>query len=245
MSSEPPASIWARPEPGTRGASHTREQIAAAAIALADAEGIEAVSMRRVAAELGAGTMTLYHYVKNKDELFELISDAIMGEVLIPDGEMPAKWRDAIAEVARRSHAAFLNHPWTVDVPPGSEGGPNGLKHFEQSLAAVAGTGLGREGKMDVVTMVDEYAFGSIMRMNLTKEAFGDENAAEDWLETLLKRMSDPGSGEFPEIKAFFADDDPVELMRRMIASVNDETRFERGLQILLDGIEARIESGW
>ena len=136
MSSGPSPSIWSRPEPGARGASHSREEIAAAAIRLADAEGIDAVSMRRVAAELGAGTMTLYHYVKNKDELMELVSDAIMGEVLIPDGEMPADWRRAMAELARRSHAVFLAHPWTVDVAPGTEGGPNGLKHFEQSLAA-------------------------------------------------------------------------------------------------------------
>ncbi|MCB0876939.1 MAG: helix-turn-helix transcriptional regulator, partial [Solirubrobacterales bacterium] len=126
MSSDVPGSIWTRPEPGSRGASHTREEIAAAAIALADAEGFDAVSMRRVAAELGAGTMTLYHYVKNKDELFELVSDAIMGEVLIPDGELSEDWREATAQLARSTFSIFRNHPWTVDLPPGTEEGPNG-----------------------------------------------------------------------------------------------------------------------
>src|SRR5215207_5547112 len=65
--------IWARPEPGERRPAHTREKIAETAIAIADAEGFEAVSMRRIAAELGAGTMTLYHYVRTKDELVALM----------------------------------------------------------------------------------------------------------------------------------------------------------------------------
>ena len=92
------SSIWDRPEPGSRRPRHTREQIAAAALAIADREGFEAVSMRRVAAEVGAGTMTLYHYVRTKDDLIDLMDDAIMGEVLIPDGELPATWREAMRD---------------------------------------------------------------------------------------------------------------------------------------------------
>src|SRR5262249_21982259 len=90
------APIWARPEPGSRRPRFTREQIAAAALAIADAEGMEAVSMRRVAADLGAGTMTLYHYVRTKDELIALMDDAIVGEVLLPDDELPRGWRAAM-----------------------------------------------------------------------------------------------------------------------------------------------------
>jgi AcrR family transcriptional regulator len=63
--------------------------------------------MRRVAAELGAGTMTLYHYVRTKDDLRALMDDAIMGELLIPTDELPAGWRAALTEIARRSHATF------------------------------------------------------------------------------------------------------------------------------------------
>lgn len=245
MSSGPSTSIWNRPEPGARGASHTREEIAAAAIKLADAEGIEAVSMRRVAAELGAGTMTLYHYVKNKDELFELVGDEIMGEVLIPDGEMPDHWRDALAEIARRSHAVFLRHPWTVEVPPGAAEGPNGIKHFEQSLAASAGLGLGKEARLDVIFMVDDFAFGSILRMNLTGDSFGEEDARDEWIAARLLQLPDLDPAEYPQLTAFYEGEDPEELMRRMMDAVNDDSRFERGLQILLDGIEQRIEAGW
>ena len=78
------ALIWTRPEPGTRRPKFTRDQIASTALAIADTEGFAAVSMRRIAAELGAGTMTLYYYVRTKDELVALMDDAIMGEVLDP-----------------------------------------------------------------------------------------------------------------------------------------------------------------
>src|SRR5262245_12639315 len=82
-------SIWSRPEPRARRPAHTRDGIASAAIRIADAEGFEAVSMRRVAAELRAGTMTLYHYVRTKDELLALVDNAVMGELLVPPGELP------------------------------------------------------------------------------------------------------------------------------------------------------------
>ena len=245
MSSDTPGSIWSRPEPGARGAAYSRESIAEAAIALADAEGFDAVSMRRVAAELGAGTMTLYHYVKNKDELIELIDDAIMGELLIPEGELAEDWREACAQLARSTYAIFRNHPWTVDLPPGNEEGPNGMKHFEQSLAAVSGTGLDREGMLDVIFMIDDYAFGAVLRRNMLNKAFTDEAAADEWITSQLRRLPELASDAFPYLRDFYEGEDPEELMKRMIASINDDSRFERGLQILLDGIESRIKSGW
>ena len=76
--------IWLRAEPVRRKPRFTREAIAAAAFAIADAKGFEAVSMRGIAAKLGAGTMTLYHYVRTKDDLVALMDDALMGEILIP-----------------------------------------------------------------------------------------------------------------------------------------------------------------
>ena len=81
--------------------------------------------MRRVAESLGAGTMTLYHYVRNKDELVTLMIDAVMGEVLVPDGELPADWREAMSKIARRSRDAFRRHRWMLDEVGEAGGGPN------------------------------------------------------------------------------------------------------------------------
>src|SRR5262245_7471646 len=98
--------IWARPEPGGRRPRFTRQQIAAVALAIADAEGFGAVSMRRVAAELGAGTMTLYYYVRSKDELLDLMDCALMADVLIPDGGLPTCGRDGrLLPLAGRRHS--------------------------------------------------------------------------------------------------------------------------------------------
>ena len=186
------SSIWDRPEPGARRPRHTREQIAAAALAIADREGFEAVSMRRVAREVGAGTMTLYHYVRTKADLVDLMDDAIMGEVLIPDGELPATWRAAMRAIACSSYAAFLRHPWALQAMTGSRGGPNGMRHFEQSLAAVASLALPARAKLELMGIVDDYVFGFIFRTAEVAAAF-TAMATEEVIEELC-RTSRPRS---------------------------------------------------
>src|SRR5580658_9905519 len=94
--------IWARPEPAARQPRFSREQIAAAALEIADADGFEAVSMRKIAAHLGAGTMSLYRYIATKDDLVALLDDALLAEALVPGGELPHDWQEALALVARR-----------------------------------------------------------------------------------------------------------------------------------------------
>src|SRR5882757_9272482 len=120
--------VWARIAPGSRKPVYSREMIVQKALEIADAEGYEALSMRRIASELGAGTMTIYHYVATKDELVTLIGDAVMGEIVIPDDELPDGWRDGMAELARRTLAIFMTHPWIVehlDEGDPSAAGPN------------------------------------------------------------------------------------------------------------------------
>src|SRR6266540_2560688 len=133
---ERPESIWMRPEPTGRRAPRSRDDIAAAAIAVADAEGIEAVSMRRVAAELGFGTMSLYHYVRSKDELLDLMSDGIMGGQLVDDAELQQGWRAGLTAIAHATRRNIERHPWMGDAmrPQHSNvPGPNAMRHVDQS----------------------------------------------------------------------------------------------------------------
>ena len=88
--------LWTRAEPPAAGPASRRDDIAEAAVRIADTEGFDALSMRRLAAELDAGTMTLYHYVRTKDELLTLVTDAVMGEVVVP------RRRAAADRLARR-----------------------------------------------------------------------------------------------------------------------------------------------
>src|SRR6201996_5375916 len=90
----------------------SRETIAAAALEIADKEGFAAVSMRRIAQDLNVGTMSLYYYVKTKDDLMAVMDDALMGEALLP--ALPKPWKRAIAEIATKTHAIYLRHPWAL-----------------------------------------------------------------------------------------------------------------------------------
>ncbi len=164
MASVEDALIWTRPEPGTRRPKFTRDQIATSALAIADTEGFAAVSMRRVAAELGAGTMTLYYYVRTKDELVALMDDALMAEVLVPDDELPSHWYDALTAVALRTWDILTRHPWALHSLQNAPAGPNAMRHFEQSLAALAGTDLDAPDKFQLLAMVDDYVHGNALR---------------------------------------------------------------------------------
>jgi AcrR family transcriptional regulator len=234
--------IWTRPEPGERRPAYTREKIAETAIAIADAEGFEAVSMRRIAAELGAGTMTLYYYVRTKDELIALMDDAIMGELIIADDELPDGWREGLAELARRTHALFLKHPWSLESLRNAEGGPNGLRHVEQSLAVAARTGLPAEQHFELTALVDDYVFGHILRTAEVRRAMGDADVAMRRMEGLIGYFEALlETGEYPNVEAAIGRD-VREGFARVAAVANDEGRFERGLQILLDGVELDLE---
>jgi len=200
--------------------------------------------MRRVAAELGAGTMTLYHYVKNKDELLALVDDTIMGGLLIPEDELPAGWREGFAEIARRTRDAFLHHPWTVDIPHGAEGGANGTRHFEQSLEVASRTGLPLEQQMEVVALVDDYVFGYTLRYNriVAEMSAQPEDAIDEWAKVFVERMTALDRDEYPRLHAMVDERNLPEAMPAMMEEALSPERFERGLGLLLDGIEARID---
>jgi AcrR family transcriptional regulator len=229
--------VWFREEPAPRRASHTRADIARAALEIADSEGFEAVSMRRVAQRLGAGTMTLYHYVRNKDELIMLMSDAVMAEVVVPEGELSDDWRTALTQIANRSHDAFSAHHW-VFQKMGDDGvpGPNGMRHFEQSLRAVAGLGLGRDHTFEVIGQVDDYVFGYSLRE--LQEAEEQERGWSPEVIDFFRR--ELATGAYPLIEDFFGEDFEASFEEAM-EFMADEGRFARGLARLLDGIEAEF----
>lgn len=237
-------SLWTRPEPGTRKPGHSREAIAAAAVAIADEEGIEAVSMRKVAARLGAGTMTLYHYVGGKDDLWALVSNAMLGELLVPDGELPTDdWRAAVKAIAHRTKGIFDRHPWALrsmfDGAEGAEFGPNAMRHFEQSMAAVSSLPLPAEERVEIVGLVDEYVWGYVFA-NAHEAA---EAESPGFMERMAAYLGEQlASGEFPHTQALLREGEaPADALARVMAASRDPARFERGLDRLLDGIEAGL----
>src|ERR1700739_1083731 len=104
--------IWAVSAPSARRPRFSREQLAEAALALADADGFDALTMRRVAEDLGAGTMTLYYYVRTKEDLLALVEDAMMGETFEACDPLPKAWRRAVRKLATATRTTYVRHPW-------------------------------------------------------------------------------------------------------------------------------------
>ena len=118
--------------------------------------------MRRVARELGVGAMTLYHHVADKEELVELMADAISAEMLVPE-PFPDGWRAAMSAIAHCTRDTFARHPWLIrTVGEYSRVTLNTLRHIEQSLRAVSE--LGEDLGARVLFAVDEYTFGFVLR---------------------------------------------------------------------------------
>jgi AcrR family transcriptional regulator len=190
----------------------SREKIAAAALAIADAEGFSSVSMRRIAQEMGVGTMSLYYYVKTKADLIAVMDDALMGEVLAPS--LPANWREALTVIASRTRDVFLRHPWALSSMLSAPPGANAMHHMEQCLEALAGTGMTIREKLTLLAIMDDFVFGYALR-----------EAASDPKVDLKLAKAQLATGAFPRLKEVFG-------KGRMPAMPD---RFRRGLQALLD----------
>ena len=228
--------MWTRSDRANRKPRFNRGDIAAAAIRIADAEGFEAVSMRRLAAELDAGTMTLYHYVHTKDELLTLIVDAFLAEVVLSPGQrLPRDWRAAITMIGRRTRDALRRHPWILDITDDPNIGPNAMRHFDQSWQALASLEASIEDKLDLITVVDEYVFGFCLheRNNLT----GDASDAEmvDYIGALLR------DDDYPALAGMVSELGLQSLWSRIHTHARGAGRFDRNLARLLAGFEASL----
>ena len=120
----------------------SRKAIVATAMRLLDAEGLAALSMRRIADQLGTGAASLYWHVGSKDGLLDLVFDEVVGEVTIPDPD-PPRWREQVKDIARAQRAVSLRHPYAVQLSIGRiPMGPNALRYSERTLAVLRAGGL-------------------------------------------------------------------------------------------------------
>ncbi len=232
--------LWRkRPQP-TRGPKPalTVEGIVEAALRVADSEGIAAMSMRRVADELGAGAMTLYRYVPGKAELLDVMLDTVYGE--LPKRVVPGDWRAKLDEVARENRELYLKHPWMLHVavsrPPL---GPEVMAKYEYELAAVEGIGL-TDVEMDAtVALVNGYVHGAVRAAVEARQVIQHSGMTDKqwWL------------AHVPHLDRI-ADIDSFPLATRVGTAVGDEFdapydsdhAFEYGLSRLLDGVAALVK---
>ena len=202
--------------------------------------------MRRVASELGLGTMSLYHYVRSKDELLDLMGDAVMGGQLVDETDLQKGWRAGLTAIANATRANFERHPWigaTMNPRPSTIPGPNAMRHVDQSIAAVADLDVDVPTKMSIMAAVDDYVIGFVIRSQRVaefEEQVEDDATVAEWMETIFGRLRERiASGAYPHlqraIEANRAAGGRDEDLGRMASS---QDRFDGGLKMMLDGIE-------
>ncbi|MCO1596949.1 TetR/AcrR family transcriptional regulator [Micromonospora sp. RHAY321] len=148
--------IWTRPERGSRGPApaHSRDAIVAAAVALADAQGLAAVSMRAVATALGTGAGSLYRYLSSRDDLLDLMADRVVGE-LRPYPQAEGDWLDAMLLLARRQLALHRSHPWLLDLSHRTSGiGPESLAWFDNCIRILEPVDCAVTVKFEAIAMM-------------------------------------------------------------------------------------------
>ena len=219
---------------GRKGLSVDR--IVAAAIEIADGDGVAALSMRRVAERLGVGAMSLYTYVPGKGELVDLMIDQVLGEMDRP--EVPGGWRARLEHVARSNLALYQRHPWVLQVgtarPPM---GPNLLAKYDYELRALEDTGLSEVEMDTLLTSVLAYVSGAANAAVEAEAAPGRSGMTdEQWWAVQAPLLE----------KVFDAERFPVAARVGAAAGeayglLDPAYAFDFGLQRLLDGIEVFI----
>ena len=223
--------VWDRPEPPHPPVPLDRERIIAAAVALADEGGLEAVSVRKVAARLNAGPMRLYGFISTKDELFDLLVDEVHAEIL-PE-EQPGDWREALRVLAHRTRQAALRHEWLADLLGGRPSlGPNGLAVTEAKLAALDGL-ADIDTVMRAVETVSAYLTGAIRHEIANLRAERATGLSErDWQRAHgphVTRML--ATGRFPALAKAVHDGTDVDA----------EASFAIGLDWVLDAVATKL----
>ncbi|MFD4026824.1 TetR/AcrR family transcriptional regulator [Streptomyces sp. NPDC058576] len=234
---KPATSVWDRPRPRPRE-QLTREQIVAAAIELLDAEGVEALSMRKLGTRLEAAATSLYRHVANKDELIELVVDDVYGELQVPSAAGRDPWRATVARTAADLRAMVLRHPWIA-----SELSQVGLVHIGPNALRMASGLLAQFETAGFPADETERALGTLMAYVVgiaTSEAAylsliaRSGRTEQEWVADVRPAFDEAARPHAPLREASSARQD---VHPRQIR----DDDFAYGLERVLDGLSARL----
>lgn len=220
----------------------SRDEIVAAAIGIADRDGTAAISMRKIAQVLQAGAMSLYWHLASKEHLLELMLDAMLAEVAVP--EPTGDWKADLRTQARSMREVLLRHTWVVDFigarPPLS---PNTLRSIDKMLASLDGLDLDTETAMNVLQTVNTYVSGAVLREFQEIRTQREQEQLLIAHEELLDKLGEwrrrlAAAGKFEHFLRMLDDNvDPD-------AESTRQERFEFGLDCVLEGVAAKIARG-
>jgi AcrR family transcriptional regulator len=178
--------------PRGRPPAHSRSQVVAAAIAIADADGLDALTMRRLAKELDAGVMSLYTYVRDKEDLLDQMVEQV-------SGFDPGVGGADLLGLVCQQRAMMLRHPWVPAALPNRRlGGPNVLGHLERSLAALEHTGLPGSAKMEILALLTGFVASYVTNeVAQARAGVTDTQRVQEHVERLRAAVV---SGEYPQL---------------------------------------------
>lgn len=202
-----------------------QQRIIAAAVDLADAEGLEPVTIRRVAQQLGAGTMSLYHYVPSKDAILDGMVDQVFAEIDLPPSDEP--WRPALERRCVSMRGALRLHPWAIGLMDSRRNpGPATLQHHEQVLDCLANAGFSIQATAHTFALLDAYVYG--FALQAASLPFAGPADLEEIADDLF---SEEQAADLPRMAQFARD-------HALQPGYDFEQEFLPGLQVVLDGIE-------
>jgi AcrR family transcriptional regulator len=227
-------SIWLRLPPAARRPRPQldRDDITRVAIELADQHDLPAVSMRRIARELGVAAPSLYWYVKSKNELYELMADAVIGEVALPE-RASGDWREDLRSIARAVRSTLRRHSWYSQLGIQPMLGPNTQRYAEQAALPLQALALSPADEVEILAALNNYIVGFVHR----EHAWHQVIRRSDLTEARWNQMLD-------ELAANTAADDPrlAAAMAKRFTLHSDQS-FEFGLACMLDGIADQATS--
>ena len=217
-----------RTEEAATRAPVNRDRAVERALAVADGEGIEAVTMRRLARELGVEAASLYHHVSGKDEILDGLVDMVSAEIELPsrtDG-----WRPAIRQRAHNTRAVLRRHPWAVALMASrTTPGPATLRLLEAGIGYFREGGFSVEAAAHAISAVDSYVHGFVLQeVNLP---FRDESE--------LAAMTGAIMDQFPRADFPYLFELTIEHVLQ--PGYNYGNEFDVGLEVVLDGVDARL----
>lgn len=230
-SSAPRPVIWMRDPVPRRGPkpAHTREEISRTAVSIADEHGLEQVSIRAVAKELGAGAASLYRYIDTKADLYDLMVDTVIAEFALP-ARPTGQWKEDLVTIAERSRVVHRRHPWAYPLFAGASWGPHTQSYMEFFLAALASTGLSLREQTELIAHFTSSVATFAAYEHEQSERPGDSEALAARLMHLNQIAEDP---DLPHLSA---------AVRSMLTAEPADTDelFRGTVARLLDSIPSR-----
>lgn len=208
-----------------RRAGLTRDLVLQAAVRLADGEGIEALSMRRLGQELGVEAMSLYNHVRSKDEILNGLVDAVFSEIELPSGKVG--WRKAMRQRAISARRALRRHRWALGLMESRlEPGPATLRHHDAVIGILRGAGFSIKATAHAYSLLDSYIYG--FTLNELSLPFDSSMPVGEMAQDMVRAMP---NGAYPHLTEL-----AVRHVMKPGYDYGDE--FEFGLDLVLDGVQ-------